>query len=136
MERTLFFIKPEARRHTETIISRIKKGGLSIVESKVVTITEEIFSDLYGHVPPEVQPRLRAQMLNQSCFLGILEGEDAVHRLAEIVGTHSHPPKCSSESLRYLLGDHRPGHEHLNGVHRPKTKEEVAAHLHLFGYSS
>ena len=134
MERSLFFIRPEAMVHREEIFDAIKRRGLVIIYHDEVRIFKHILKALYSHVRPEVFEKLTKQLWDRQCVVGIVEGEKSIEKLVEIIGHETHPAKCHPGSLRREFGNHAPGMEHENVCHRPKTEEEFLENIKAFGF--
>lgn len=112
----------------------IVDGGLTILATKRVIISEKILSVLYGHTSFKIQKRLREQLLGKNCPVMMVEGRNAVVRLFEIVGREAASAKNPPGTIRWKFGDHHPDKVHLNAAHRPRTDSEAKDHLILFGF--
>ena len=144
MRRSVYIIKPEGMSRRETIRQMIAETGLVVVSYVIARLTLEDLELLYPHIHlhhREMWDETLRHLLGQECEVGLVEGDDAVHRLLLICGRHTAPPQCSSKTIRGMFGDslarHLGGTEgktlwyYPNVIHRPRDEEEARKDLQI-----
>ena len=89
-QRTLSIIKPDAvsKNVIGKIISRFEDNGLKIVAGKLLSLSEEMAAGFYAE--HEGRPFFKALiefMTSGPIFVQVLEGEDAVIKNRELMGS-------------------------------------------------
>jgi nucleoside-diphosphate kinase len=108
MEKTLLIIKPDAieRKLIGKIISRIEEESLQIQDIKSVEFSRQNAEEFYAeHRGEEFYERLINYMADKKIVVLKLEGEKAIKRLRDLVGT-TDPKKAKKNTIRadYGLG--------------------------------
>ncbi|MES2087882.1 MAG: nucleoside-diphosphate kinase [Patescibacteria group bacterium] len=145
MQRSTFFIKPEAERFSKQILGLIEASGLRIVRRDRFRLTEKVLRTLYHRLTLDEEHRLiweqtQQQLIGQEVVMGIVEGEGAIDRLFFLCGESTVPSKCNSKSIRFYFADAIKLQPvscgkyfyWANGIHRAKTPDEVKRDLGLF----
>ncbi len=133
IERTLCIFKPDLvanSTHVASALVRLISIGLLPVRLDRVVMTMAQAMRLYaGH---DGQPYHRANLefvASGPCMPMVLEGERAVDRLREIVGS-TDPLRAQAGTLRRMFGTTLP----RNAVHATATAAEVIEEIRIFFY--
>ena len=102
IQRTLSRIKPDAvsKNVIGTIISRFEDNGLKIVAGKLLSLSEEMAAGFYAE--HEGRPFFKALiefMTSGPIFVQVLEGEDAVIKNRELMGS-TNPEEADPGTIR------------------------------------
>ncbi len=101
-ERTLSIIKPDAvaKNVIGEIYSRFEKGGLKIVASKMMHLTEEQAGEFYAvHKERPFYQELVDFMTSGPVMVQVLEGDNAISKNREIMGA-TDPQKADAGTIR------------------------------------
>lgn len=127
VQRTLSIVKPDAvsAHHIGDICSRFEKEGLNIVAAKVVHLSKDRAQSFYHvHKNRPFYSSLTEFMSSGPVFIMVLEGEDAIAKNRQIMGS-TNPSLAKEGTLRALYGQ---SVEH-NAVHGSDSlvsaKEEI-----------
>jgi nucleoside-diphosphate kinase len=101
-QRTLSIIKPDAvsKNVIGKIISRFEDNGLKIVAGKLLSLSEEMAAGFYAE--HEGRPFFKALiefMTSGPIFVQVLEGEDAVIKNRELMGS-TNPEEADRGTIR------------------------------------
>jgi|TARA_X000000368_G_scaffold75481_1_gene55909 nucleoside-diphosphate kinase len=101
-QRTLSIIKPDAvsKNVIGKIISRFEDNGLKIVAGKLLSLSEEMAAGFYAE--HEGRPFFKALiefMTSGPIFVQVLEGEDAVIKNRELMGS-TNPEEADPGTIR------------------------------------
>ena len=102
MERTFSIVKPDAvaRNLIGEIYSRFEKGGLRIVASKMLHLSEEQAGGFYAeHKERPFYPDLVKFMTSGPVVVQVLEGEGAIARNRELMGA-TNPQEADAGTIR------------------------------------
>lgn len=108
MERTLVFLKPDAvkRKLIGEILTRFEKRDLKIADMKMMTMTEELAKEHYGHVSHESIYGDMIEFITSGPIVAIIiEGENVIKIVRSMLGnrkTYDSPPG----TIRGDLGSH------------------------------
>ncbi|MBM3285959.1 MAG: nucleoside-diphosphate kinase [Candidatus Eisenbacteria bacterium] len=132
MEETLMMIKPDAvqRNLVGEILCRVEQGGLAIAGLRMVRLTAEQAREFYAvHQGKPFLESLVAFMSSGPIVAVRVEGDGAIQRLAEIVGS-TDPAKAAPGTIRrdFGLGIEK------NSVHRSDAPETARAEIRFFGF--
>ena len=133
MQQTLMMIKPDAVRRNLVgeILRRMELGGLTIRRMRMVHLTPAEAREFYKvHEGKPFLDTLVAFMASGPIVVAVLEGEDAIARLAAIVGP-TDPAKAPPGTIRRDFGLDI----EKNSVHRSDAVETAAAEIAFFGLS-
>lgn len=126
--RTFSIIKPDATRRNLTgkIISKFEDGGLRVVASKRVQLSEEQAKSFYAvHAERPFYGDLVSFMTSGPVVVQVLEGENAVARNREIMGA-TNPADADEGTIRKEFAESI----EANSVHgsdaEDTAKEEIA----------
>ena len=102
IQRTLSIIKPDAvsKNVIGKIISRFEDNGLKIVAGKLLSLSEEMAAGFYAE--HEGRPFFKALiefMTSGPIFVQVLEGEDAVIKNRELMGSTT-PEEADPGTIR------------------------------------
>ena len=102
IQRTLSIIKPDAvsKNVIGKIISRFEDNGLKIVAGKLLSLSEEMAAGFYAE--HEGRPFFKALiefMTSGPIFVQVLEGEDAVIKNRELMGS-TNPEEADPGTIR------------------------------------
>ena len=100
--RTFSIIKPDATRRNITgkVISKLEEGGLRVVASKRIRMSEEQAKSFYAvHEDRPFYGDLVSFMTSGPVVVQVLEGEDAVARNREIMGA-TNPADADPGTIR------------------------------------
>lgn len=130
IQQTFMMIKPDAveRNLVGEILGRVEKAGLKIVRTRMVQLRPEEAREFYKvHQGKPFLDGLVAFMSRSPIVAAVLEGENAVDRLADIVGP-TNPEKAPKGTIRGDLGRNI----EENSVHRSDAPETAAAEIQFF----
>ena len=101
-QRTLSIIKPDAvsKNVIGKIISRFEDNGLKVVAGKLLSLSEEMAAGFYAE--HEGRPFFKALiefMTSGPIFVQVLEGEDAVIKTRELMGS-TNPEEADPGTIR------------------------------------
>ena len=102
VERTLSIVKPDAvaRNLIGEIYSRFEKGGLRIIASKMILLSEEQAQGFYGeHDGKPFFADLVSYMTSGPVVVQVLEGDNAIARNREIMGA-TNPADAAPGTIR------------------------------------
>jgi len=104
IERTLSIIKPDAMHAIGAIYQRLMQENLKIVAAKMRWLTLEQAKQLYHlHQGKSFFTPLVQFITSQPVMLQVLEGEDAIARYRNLMGS-TDPQKAGSGTLRAEFG--------------------------------
>ncbi|MEZ8826183.1 nucleoside-diphosphate kinase [Vibrio amylolyticus] len=134
LERTFSIVKPDAveRNLIGEIYHRIEKAGLQIVAAKMVHLTDEQAGGFYAeHEGKEFYPALKEFMTSGPIMVQVLEGENAISRYRELMGT-TNPENAACGTIRadYAIS------MRYNSVHGSDSPESAAREIEYFFPSS
>lgn len=101
-ERTLSIIKPDAteRNLVGSILAKIEAAGLSIVEMKMLHLTQEQAEGFYAvHKERPFFGELVEFMTRSRVVVSVLEGDDAVAKYREVMGA-TNPAEAAEGTIR------------------------------------
>jgi nucleoside diphosphate kinase len=138
----MYIIKPEWLSRREAIRDMLMLSGLNIVDEVTVRLTESELRALYPiSTPTCLWDAILDHMAGKECEVGIVEGNDAVHKLVTVCGRNINPAQCPYKTIRGRFGDElsrvvgwsdgRPVWYHPNVIHRPRDEEEAVRHLQI-----
>ncbi|KEY89988.1 nucleoside diphosphate kinase [Candidatus Photodesmus katoptron] len=134
LERTFSIIKPDAvkRNLIGEIFFRIEKAGFQIIAVKMLHLTEKQVDHFYfEHKDKDFFLELKQFMTSGPVIIQVLEGENAVIRYRELIGTI--PPEtavCGTIRSDYALDICH------NSIHGSDTLESAAREINFFFSSS
>jgi nucleoside-diphosphate kinase len=102
IERTLSIIKPDAvsKNVIGEIYSRFEKAGLKIVAAKMLQLNDDSAGGFYAeHKQRPFYPDLIEFMTSGPVMVQVLEGEDAVARNRELMGS-TNPAEAAPGTIR------------------------------------
>jgi Nucleoside diphosphate kinase len=102
VQRTFSIIKPDAvnRNLIGEITARLEKSGLSVIASKMLHLTTEQAAGFYAeHEGKPFYETLITNMTAGPIIVQVLEGEDAVAKNREVMGT-TDPEKAAPGTIR------------------------------------
>ncbi len=130
MQQTLMMIKPDAveRNLVGEILRRVETAGLQIRRLRMLRLSAAEAREFYKvHEGKPFLEDLVAYMSGGPIVAGVLEAEDAISRLAEVVGA-TDPAKAEKGTIRCDLGlDIQ-----RNSVHRSDAPETAEAEIGWF----
>ena len=101
-EKTLSIIKPDAVKKNVIgkIISRFEENGLYLVAAKLIHLSDEKASGFYAeHIGKSFFEDLKKFMTSGPVFVQVLEGENAVQKNRELMGS-TNPQEAESGTIR------------------------------------
>lgn len=101
-QRTLSIIKPDAvsKNVIGRILSRFEENGLKIIAGKLISLSEAKASGFYAeHKGRPFFPALIEFMTSGPVFVQVLEGEDAVMKNRELMGS-TNPAEADPGTIR------------------------------------
>src|SRR4051812_39412456 len=114
IERSIYFVKPEALQHTEVIRQHVEAHCLTIVGTATVSMTLEILQALYPALKdagsPNEHPLTKAtiaHLLNKDCEVVVVKGLNAIEVLLDLMGRETAPGQCAPRSIRRRYGNPR-----------------------------
>ena len=102
IQRTLSIIKPDAvsKNVIGKILSRFEDNGLKIIAGKLVSLSDDMASGFYAeHQDRPFFPALIEFMTSGPVFVQVLEGEDAVMKNRELMGS-TNPLEADPGTIR------------------------------------
>lgn len=133
MQQTLMMIKPDAVRRNliGQILARIEGAGLMVRRMKMVQLSPAEARAFYRvHEGKPFLDDLVAFMASGPIVVAVLEGEDAISKLAAIVGP-TDPAKAPPGTIRRDFGLDL----EKNSIHRSDAVETAASEIEFFGLS-
>ena len=128
LERTFSILKPDATRRNITgkVIAKLEEGGLRVVASKRIHMTEEQAGGFYAvHRERPFFGELVEFMTSGPVVVQVLEGENAIARNREIMGA-TNPADAEPGTIRAEFAESI-GENTVHGSDGPDTaKEEIA----------
>ena len=130
IQRTLSIIKPDAvsKNVIGKIISRFEDNGLKIVAGKLLSLSEEMAAGFYAE--HEGRPFFKALiefMTSGPIFVQVLEGEDAVIKNRELMGS-TNPEEADPGTIRADFAKSIDA----NAVHGSDSLESAAREINYF----
>lgn len=130
IQRTLSIIKPDAvsKNVIGKIISRFEDNGLKIVAGKLLSLSEEMAAGFYAE--HEGRPFFKALiefMTSGPIFVQVLEGEDAVIKNRELMGS-TNPEEADPGTIRADFAKSIDA----NAVHGSDSLESAAREIDFF----
>ena len=101
-EKTLSIIKPDAvgKNVIGQIISRFEENGLFPIAAKLIQLSDELVSGFYAeHEGKPFFNDLKKFMTSGPIFVQVLEGENAVQKNRELMGS-TNPQEASPGTIR------------------------------------
>tara|TARA_Y100000588_G_scaffold394936_2_gene518481 strand:+ start:3644 stop:4057 length:414 start_codon:yes stop_codon:yes gene_type:complete len=89
MEKTLIIFKPDCveQKRVGHVLSRFEENGFTILDCKVMLLTEELLSDHYSHIRHlPFFPEITGFMSSKPVIVMVLEGKNVVQRVRELLG--------------------------------------------------
>lgn len=127
-ERTFSIIKPDATRRnlTGAITAMLEKGGLRVIASKRILMTQAQAEAFYGvHRERAHFADLVTSMISGPVVVQVLEGVDAIRRNREIMGA-TNPADAETGTIRKKFA-RSIGENSVHGSDAPETAvEEIA----------
>lgn len=102
LQRTFSIIKPDAvnRNLIGEIVARLEKGGLSVIASKMIQLSPADAAGFYAeHEGKPFYEILIKNMTAGPIVVQVLEGEDAIAKNREVMGT-TDPEKAAEGTIR------------------------------------
>ena len=102
IEKTLSIIKPDAvgKNLIGKIISRFEVNGLCVVAAKLIHLSDDMASGFYAeHEGKPFFDDLKKFMTSGPVFVQVLEGENAVQKNRELMGS-TNPQEAESGTIR------------------------------------
>ena len=130
IERTLSIIKPDATRRNLTgqINARFEKAGLSIIGQKRLQLTLEQAEGFYAvHKERAFFGELCEFMISGPVVVQVLEGEDAIAKNREVMGT-TNPANADEGTIRKDFAESI----EANSVHGSDAPETAAEEINYF----
>ncbi|MEL6111476.1 MAG: nucleoside-diphosphate kinase [Pseudomonadota bacterium] len=128
LERTFSILKPDATRRNITgkVIAKFEEGGLRVVASKRIHMTNEQAGGFYAvHKERPFFGELVEFMTSGPVIVQVLEGENAIARNREIMGA-TNPAEADAGTIRAEFAESI-GENTVHGSDGPDTaKEEIA----------
>ena len=129
-QRTLSIIKPDAvsKNVIGKIISRFEDNGLKIVAGKLLSLSEEMAAGFYAE--HEGRPFFKALiefMTSGPIFVQVLEGEDAVIKNRELMGS-TNPEEADPGTIRADFAKSIDA----NAVHESDSLESAVREINYF----
>ena len=130
MDQTFSIIKPDAtkRNITGSINQIIEKNGLRIIAQKRIKLTKEQAISFYSiHKEKSFFNDLIEYMTSEPVIIQVLEGENAVNRYREIMGS-TNPQEAKEGTIRkkHALNIQE------NSVHGSDSKESAIIEINFF----
>ncbi len=129
IEKTVVLIKPDGvKKHIiGEIIKRFETQGLTVVDLKMVQLTQEILDVWYAHHKDKpFFPSVCELMMETPVVAMILEGEGAIQKVFDICGV-TDPVEAAPGTIRRDFGVDKPH----NVVHRSDSAEATAKEIGL-----
>lgn len=129
-QRTFSIIKPDAvkRNLIGEVTARLEKNGLSIIASKMLKLTAEQAAGFYAeHEGKPFYETLMTNMTAGPIVVQVLEGEDAIAKNREVMGT-TDPEKADAGTIRKDFAVSM----QQNSVHGSDSPESAAREIAYF----
>ena len=134
LERTFAIVKPDAVQdgHVGEIVTTIEQSGLKIVGLKLTRLTSALCQGFYHeHVGKGFYAELEAFMTEGPVALMVLEGENAILRWRDLMGT-TNPTHAAEGTLRKRFGANI-GRNATHGSDKPESAQfEVGYFFNAF----
>ena len=130
IERTLSIIKPDAvsKNIIGKIISRFEDNGLCIVAGKLIQLDDEMASGFYAeHEGRPFFEDLKKFMTSGPVFVQVLEGEGAVQKNRELMGS-TNPQEANPGTIRADFANSIDA----NAVHGSDSKTSAVREINYF----
>ena len=130
VERTLSIVKPDAvaRNLIGEIYSRFEKGGLRIIASKMIRLSQEQAQGFYGeHDGKPFFADLVSYMRSGPVMVQVLEGEDAILTNRRLMGA-TNPAEAAPGTIRADFAESIDA----NAVHGSDAPESAAREIAFF----
>jgi nucleoside-diphosphate kinase len=130
MEKTLSIIKPDAVKKNVIgeIYSRFEKAGLKIVQSQMISLTQEEAEGFYEvHKDRSFFNDLVSFMISGPVMIQVLEGDNAVSLNRELMGA-TNPKEADAGTIRADFADSIDA----NAVHGSDSLENAAIEIDYF----
>ncbi len=130
VQRTFSIIKPDAtkRNITGKIVSKLEEGGLRVVASKRIHMTEAQAGDFYAvHKERPFYQDLVNFMISGPVVVQVLEGEDAIAKNREIMGA-TNPADAAAGTIRAEFAESI----EANSVHGSDGEDTAAEEIKFF----
>ena len=130
VERTFSIVKPDAvaRNLIGEIYSRFEKGGLRIVASKMLRLSEEQAAGFYAeHDGKPFFNDLCSYMRSGPVMVQVLEGEDAIAKNRRLMGA-TNPAEAAPGTIRADFAESIDA----NAVHGSDAPESAAREIAFF----
>ncbi len=130
VERTLSIVKPDAvaRNLIGEIYSRFEKGGLRIVASKMLRLSEQQAGGFYAeHEGKPFYDDLCGYMRSGPVMVQVLEGEDAIATNRRLMGA-TNPSEAEPGTIRADFAESIDA----NAVHGSDSPESAAREISFF----
>ena len=130
LERTFSIVKPDAvaRNLIGKIYSRFEEGGLRIVASKMLRLTEAQAKGFYAeHSERPFYGDLVAYMTSGPVMVQVLEGENAIARNRELMGA-TNPAEADPGTIRADFAES----VEANAVHGSDAPASAAREIDFF----
>jgi nucleoside-diphosphate kinase len=129
-ERTLSIIKPDATRRNliGKVITKFEDGGLKIVAQKKIQLTQKMAEDFYAvHKERPFYSDLVNFMMSGPVVVQVLEGDDAVVRNREIMGS-TNPVEAADGTIRKEFAESL----EANSVHGSDSLDNAEIEIEFF----
>lgn len=130
IQQTLSIIKPDAvaKNAIGGIISIFEKGGLQIRAARMLRMTETQAGDFYAvHKERPFYGELCDFMRSGPCMVMVLEGEDAIAKNRELMGS-TNPAEAAEGTIRKLYATNI----ERNAVHGSDAPETARTEIAFF----
>lgn len=130
LERTFSIVKPDAvaRNLIGKIYSRFEEGGLRIIASKMLRLSEEQAKGFYAeHSERPFYGDLVSYMTSGPVMVQVLEGEGAIARNRELMGA-TNPAEAAAGTIRADFAES----VEANAVHGSDAPESAAREIAFF----
>ena len=130
MEKTLSIIKPDAVKKNVIgeIYNRFEKAGLKIVQSQMISLTQEEAEGFYEvHKDRPFFNDLVSFMISGPVMIQVLEGDNAVSLNRELMGA-TNPKEADTGTIRADFADSIDA----NAVHGSDSLENAAIEIDYF----
>ncbi|WP_461211143.1 nucleoside-diphosphate kinase [Desulfocurvus sp. DL9XJH121] len=130
IERTFSIVKPNAVKKNKigAILAMIEDSGLRIVATKKIHMTKAQAEGFYAvHAERPFFGSLTDFMCSGPCVVSILEGDNAIARYRELMGT-TNPADAAEGTIRKLYADNI----EANAVHGSDAPETAAYEMSYF----
>ncbi|MEM9421905.1 MAG: nucleoside-diphosphate kinase [Pseudomonadota bacterium] len=130
VQRTFSIIKPDAtkRNITGKVVSKLEEGGLRVVASKRIQMTEEQAGGFYAvHKERPFYNDLVSFMMSGPVVVQVLEGEDAIAKNREIMGA-TNPADAAAGTIRAEFAESI----EANSVHGSDGEDTAAEEIKFF----